>query len=101
MIKAALTIFVGHLVGLLFFLALLALALSFAYAGDPTGYWARESAAGRAPPKAWWDALASGKVFAAHLRMASAFETSIGTRKTASTGCGCMGSGSSFRTMPW
>ena len=36
------------------------LCASPAFAGDPTGYWQRESEAGRAPPKEWWNALASG-----------------------------------------
>ena len=45
-------------------LALLALSTcsaSSAFARDPTGYWAREHAAGNAPGKEWWDQLASGK----------------------------------------
>ena len=32
-----------------------------ARAHDPTGYWAREYAAGRAPNPQWWNGLASGK----------------------------------------
>jgi len=32
-----------------------------AQAGDPTGYWHREIAAGRAPNAEWWNSLASGK----------------------------------------
>lgn len=32
-----------------------------AHAHDPGGYWAREIAEGRAPPKEWWNGLASGK----------------------------------------
>ena len=28
-----------------------------AIAGDPTGYWAREIAEGRAPPAEWWNSL--------------------------------------------
>ncbi len=30
-------------------------------AGDPTGFWKKEIAEGRAPPAAWWQGLASGK----------------------------------------
>jgi hypothetical protein len=33
----------------------------YAFAGDPTGYWAREIADGRAPSAAWWQGLASRK----------------------------------------
>lgn len=43
-----------------FALAIAALLIAApALAGDPTGYWARESAAGRAPPKEWWQSLKS------------------------------------------
>ena len=36
---------------------LLALCALPASAGDPTGYWRREIAAGRAPDSAWWNSL--------------------------------------------
>lgn len=47
-------------------LAFVGLMLSFAtlkhaYAHDRDGKWAALSAAGKAPPKEWWDALGSGK----------------------------------------
>jgi len=41
---------------LLFILAVLAAACP-ALAHDPSGYWAREAQAGRAPPAEWWKSL--------------------------------------------
>jgi hypothetical protein len=35
--------------------------ISASWAHDADGHWGALSAAGKAPPKAWWDALASGK----------------------------------------
>jgi hypothetical protein len=32
-----------------------------AHAHDPTGYWAKQIAEGKAPPAEWWNGLASGK----------------------------------------
>jgi hypothetical protein len=42
-------------------LILCVVGLTLVRAGDPTGYWKREAEAGRAPPAAWWNNLASGK----------------------------------------
>lgn len=38
---------------------LVAMTFHQARAGDPTGYWAREAEAGRAPPASWWKGLHS------------------------------------------
>lgn len=41
--------------------ALIAMLVSSALAHDPTGKWAQLAAEGKAPPKEWWNSLASGK----------------------------------------
>ena len=42
-------------------LACILISIEPAHAHDPTGFWAREYAAGRSPGPEWWNGLAIGK----------------------------------------
>ena len=60
-VRRAIVVLLGVLALVICFLMLSKVTLRQAYAHDPDGHWAQLSREGKAPPKEWWDALASGK----------------------------------------
>jgi hypothetical protein len=53
--------YAGIILSIAMAFALMCALAKIALAGDPTGYWAREIEAGRAPPAEWWHGLANKK----------------------------------------